>query len=135
MIDNVHTATYKHMNQNGEIPAGNCPTKRSAERKKLAQILEPLLSTHLNKSMYIEFQLPRKDSNNTAVQLGRESLLNELKRWSKQHNLDYYAIKTDYIYGDNLERVYLPSDRAYELFLISWAPKQQYFGDYKLRKN
>ena len=85
--------------------------------------------------MYIEFQLPRKDSNNVATQLGRESLLNELKRWSKQHNLDYYAIKTDYIYGDNLERVYLPSDRAYELFLISWSPKQQYFGDYKLRKN
>ena len=85
--------------------------------------------------MYIEFQLPRKDSNNVATQLGRESLLNELKQWSKRHNLDYYAIKTDYIYGDNLERVYLPSDRAYELFLISWAPKQQYFGDYKLRKN
>ena len=85
--------------------------------------------------MYIEFQLPRKDSNNVATQLGRESLLNELKQWSKQHNLDYYAIKTDYIYGDNLERVYLPSDRAYELFLISWAPKQQYFGDYKLRKS
>jgi hypothetical protein len=85
--------------------------------------------------MYIEFQLPRKDSNNVAVQLGRESLLNELKQWSKQHNLDYYSIKTDYIYGDNLERVYLPSDRAYELFAISWAPSHAYFADYRLRKN
>lgn len=135
MINNVHMNTYKRIYHDPKIPAGNCPTKRSAERKKLAQILEPLLSTHLNKTMYIEFQLPRKDSNTTAVQLGRETLLNELKQWSKQHNLDYYAIKTDYIYGDNLERVYLPSDRAYELFLISWAPKQQYFGDYRLRRN
>ena len=103
--------------------------------KKIAQILDPLLTTYLNNNMYIEFQLPRKDSNNAATHLGRETLLNELKQWSKRHNLDYYAIKTDYIYGDNLERVYLPSDRAYELFLISWAPKQGYFGDYKLRKN
>jgi hypothetical protein len=85
--------------------------------------------------MYIEFQLPRKDHNTHATQLGRESLLNELKRWSKQHNLDYYSIKTDYVYGDNKERVYLPSDRAYELFAISWCPQQTYFGDYRLRKN
>jgi len=85
--------------------------------------------------MYIEFQLPRKDSNSIATQLGRETLLNELKQWSKQHNLDYYAIKTDYIYGDNKERVYLPSDRAYELFAISWAPSHAYLTDYKLRKN
>ena len=118
-----------------KIPAGNCPTKRSAERRNFAQILEPLLTTYLNNNMYIEFQLPRKDHNSALIQVGRESLLNELKQWSKQHNLDYYSIKTDYIYGDNLERVYLPSDRAYELFLISWAPKQQYFGDYKLRKS
>ena len=85
--------------------------------------------------MYIEFQLPRKDSNSTVTQVGRESLLNELKKWCKQHNLDYYAIRTDYVYGENRERVYLPSDRAYELFAISWAPKQSYFTDYKLRKN
>ena len=107
--------------------------KRGAQ--KISADFYTLFSTHLNMFMYIEFQLPRKDYNNTAVQLGRESLLNELKKWCKQHNLDYYSIKTDYVYGDNKERVYLPSDRAYELFLISWAPKQTYFGDYKLRKN
>lgn len=85
--------------------------------------------------MYIEFQLPRKDFNNVVTQLGRESLLNELKQWSKRHNLDYYSIKTDYIYGDNKERVYLPNDRAYELFLISWSPSQEYFSTYRLRRS
>jgi hypothetical protein len=101
----------------------------------MRRIFTHSLTAHLNNTMYIEFQLPRKNFNTVVTQLGRESLLNELKQWSKRHNLDYYAIKTDYIYGDNQERVYLPSSRAYELFAISWAPSQDYFSRYRLRRS
>jgi hypothetical protein len=108
--------------------------KRGAQ--KIKQIFLPPINYQLKYYiMYIEFQLPRKDHNSALVQVGRETLLNELKRWSKQHNLDYYSIRTDYVYGDNLERVYLPSSRAYELFAISWSPSHSYFGDYRLRKS
>ena len=81
--------------------------------------------------MYIEFNLA---SEGVIREIAQTILRNEFKRWCHKHNLDFNSIDFELIQGWNKERVRLPSDRAYELFCISWSPTSKHFTDYRLRK-
>jgi hypothetical protein len=83
--------------------------------------------------MYIEFQLPRRTGH--AHYIGRASLKRELDEWAFKHGIDTHAVRSEFLASDNLQRVRLPSDRAIELFCLSWNPKQQYFRNYRLRRD
>jgi len=74
--------------------------------------------------MHLHFNLPLTiNITNTA-----EKLYNELKHWGHQHDIEVKMDKTYFYLG--FLKVFLPSDRAYELFCLSWKSDT----DWKLRK-
>ena len=67
--------------------------------------------------------------------LAYESLRLEIRRWAHGHGIDHRSIHTEYHSDSGSERVYLPTDRVAELWAISWAPKDSYWSEYKLRRS
>ena len=78
--------------------------------------------------MFIEFQLPRQQH---AV---APNLRAELQQWAYQHRVDYHSIRTEHRSDLNQERVYLPNERALELFAISWRPQNPQLADWRFRR-
>ena len=58
----------------------------------------------------------------------------EIRVWAHRHNLDYGNITVSHSAERNTERVYLRSDRAYELFALSWCPCNPDFTNYRIGK-
>ena len=82
--------------------------------------------------MYIEFPLAK---DHTVRQKAIPQLHAEIRVWAKTHNIDYSTITVNHSSERNVEQIYLRSDRAYELFCISWCPHSPDFRDYRLRKD
>lgn len=82
--------------------------------------------------LYIEFRVSGDDR---VRDLSYESLRHELRKWASQHNVGADYMKPTYHSDRGCFRVDMPSDRAAELFCLSWAPTQAYWRDYKLRKS
>lgn len=82
--------------------------------------------------MYIEFPLP---IDHRVRQQAIPRLHDEIRRWAYQHNINYSNATIQHSPDHNTERVYLHSDRATELFCISWNPCNPDFRHYKLRKD
>lgn len=82
--------------------------------------------------MYIEFQLPRQQSH--LHYIGRAQLQRELEQWAFKHSIDTHAVRSEFLATENKQRVRLPSDRAIELFCLSWNPKHDQFRSYRLRR-
>jgi hypothetical protein len=82
--------------------------------------------------LYIEFQLPRPTSHRHYI--GRASLQRDLERWAFTHNIDTHSVRSQFLATENRQRVELPSDRAVELFCLSWNPVNDQFRNYRLRR-
>ena len=82
--------------------------------------------------MYIEFPLP-VDHHIRQMMIPR--LHDEIRRWAHTHNINYSNATILADRATNTERLYLRSDRATELFCISWNPGNPDFRKYRLRKD
>lgn len=82
--------------------------------------------------MYIEFPLP---INYRVRQLAIPKLHKEIRQWAFTHNIDYSIANVQYSNDNNTERLYLHSDRATELFCISWNPMNSDFNKFSIRKD
>ena len=85
--------------------------------------------THI---VYIEFPLP---IDYRVRQRAIPRLHEEIRRWASSHNINYSSATVVHCRDTNTERVYLHSDRATELFCISWNPSNPDFRSYRLRKD
>lgn len=82
--------------------------------------------------MYIEFTLA---TSTMGREIAQQILTNELRKWCRQHNINYSSLEFELVAGWNKQRVKLPNPRVYELFCISWAPANGYFERYSLRRD
>ena len=82
--------------------------------------------------MYIEFSLP---NDRNVMQPAIPKLHNEIRRWASEHNIDYSTFTVQHNRDRNSECVYLRSDRAYELFCISWNPSSDQFKKFTIRRD
>jgi hypothetical protein len=63
--------------------------------------------------------------------LAAVDLDHELRKWCYQHGVDYHACRLRTRIGDGHHSLELPSDRAYQLFLISWNPQDELLNRYR----
>lgn len=83
-------------------------------------------------TMYIEFPLP---IDHRIRQRAIPRLHEEIRVWARTHHIDYSNATVSYSSERNTERVYLHSDRAIQLFCISWNPRNSDYKQYTLRND
>jgi len=71
--------------------------------------------------MHIEIKL---SSDYSQRERERLQLEHDLRKWTRQHNIDINMIRLQYASDRNVERVYIHNDRALELFCLCWPHTQ-----------
>lgn len=79
--------------------------------------------------MHILFTIQGDDR---VQDLALATLTHELRRWCHQHGVDWHACRLRTRLGDGHQSLELPSDRAYQLFALSWHPSDELLNKYRL---